>query len=276
MEEKKDDAIAAVAVADDGAPQSRAAASASDGDNGSKLGVVSGNIAGASGQQQVLVHKKEEGEEGEEEAYSPDDLHANDGRILALLHEQEGASFTFKGIQRRLGMHQQSLSRALHRLAEMRLVEKSGIGYHLSRSGAEAVSKVGAGLPAQQRQQARGGREYFQLLQTYIPVNNVKAFELVRPLAGKWFRNLRWVGLIESGTGFTLQWSSDDGSFQINLRMISDYVVVETNARTDREKLQAMAGSYAIFEHITRALQDRLQRPANSLVLNNNYYFINN
>ena len=108
------------------------------------------------------------------------------------------------------------------------------------------------------------GREYIQLLQTYIPVD-VRAAEIVRSLVGKWFKNLRWVGLIESGTGFTLQWSSDDGSFQINLRMISDYVVIETNASTEREKLQAMVGSYSIYEQITKILQDRIA-PANAYV----------
>src|SRR6185503_11932455 len=101
------------------------------------------------------------------------------------------------------------------------------------------------------------GREYMQLLQTYIPLN-VRASEVVRQLVGKWFKNLRWLGMIESGTGYTLQWTSEDGSFQINLRLISDYVIIETNASTENEKVQAMTGSYAIYEQITRAVQNRL------------------
>jgi hypothetical protein len=207
----------------------------------------------ASGKQ-VLVQEKEE------EEFSTEDLHNNDGKILALLNEA-GSNYSFKGMQRRLGIHQQSLSRALHRLEEMGLVSKSDVGYRLSQTGAVAVAKIGAHVEAK-------GREYIQLLQTYIPVN-VKASEVVRSLVGRWFKNLRWVGLIESGTGFTLQWSSDDGSFQINLRMISDYVVIETNANTEREKLQAMVGSYSIYEQITKILQDRIKTttaPANAYV----------
>lgn len=192
----------------------------------------------------------------QEDQFSTDDLHGNDGRILALLNE-EGSNYSFKGIQRRLGIHQQSLSRALHRLGEMGLVKKSEVGYQLSKTGEAAAAKTGIAVDAK-------GREYIQLLQTYIPVD-IRPAEIVRSLVGKWFKNLRWVGLIESGTGFTLQWSSDDGSFQISLRMISDYVVVETNAKTQAEKLRAMIGSYAIYEQITRALQDRVA-PANSYV----------
>jgi DNA-binding MarR family transcriptional regulator len=207
-----------------------------------------------SGKQQVLV------QEEEEEEFSTEDLHGNDSRILALLNEA-GSNYSFKGMQRKLGIHQQSLSRALRRLEEMGFVSKSDVGYRLSQTGAAAVARIGS-----VHVEAKG-REYIQLLQTYIPVD-VKASEVVRSLVGRWFKNLRWAGLIESGTGFTLQWSSDDGSFQINLRMISDYVVVETNANTEREKLQAMVGSYSIYEQITKILQDRMMTaaPANAYV----------
>lgn len=200
-----------------------------------------------SGKQQALV---------QEDQFSTDDLHNNDSRILALLNE-EGSNYSFKGIQRRLGIHQQSLTRALHRLGEMGLVQKSDVGYQLSKTGEAAAAKTGIAADAK-------GREYIQLLQTYIPID-IRPAEIVHSLVGKWFKNLRWAGLIESGTGFTLQWSSDDGSFQINLRMISDYVVVETNAKSQAEKLKAMVGSYAIYEQITRALQERVA-PANSYV----------
>jgi hypothetical protein len=61
-----------------------------------------------------------------------------------------------------------------------------------------------------------------------------------------------------SATGYTLQWTSDDGSFQVNLRLIADYIVIETDASTEKEKVQAMVGSYAIYEQITKAMQSRL------------------
>lgn len=190
-----------------------------------------------SGKQAVLVQKEE---------FSKEDLHNNDTKVLALLNEA-GSNYSFKGIMRRLGIHQQSLTRALRRLEEMGLVEKSKVGYHLSEVGQTAATE---------RFEAKG-KEYMQLLQTYIPVD-VSSAAIVHALVGKWFKNLRWVGLIESATGFTLQWSSDDGSFQINLRMVSDYIVIETNASTEREKLQAMIGSYAIYEQIAKALQERM------------------
>jgi DNA-binding HxlR family transcriptional regulator len=184
----------------------------------------------------------------EEETLSAADFHNNDNKVLSLLNEA-GSNYSFKGLMRKLSLHQQSLSRALHRLEEMGLVEKSPVGYRLSKTGESAISKFDALRPK--------GREYMQLLQTYIPLN-VRASEIVRQLVGRWFKNLRWLGMIESGTGYTLQWSSDDGSFQINLRLIADYIVIETNASTEKEKVEAMVGSYAIYEQITKAMQSKL------------------
>lgn len=199
-------------------------------------------ISGDGKTAQILV------EEEEQEALSAADFHNNDNKILAVLNET-GSNYSFKGLMRKLNLHQQSLSRALHRLEGMGLVEKSLVGYRLSRTGESAISKFDMHRPK--------GREYMQLLQTYIPLN-VRATEIVRQLVGKWFKNLRWLGMIESGTGYTLQWSSDDGSFQINLRLISDYIVIETNASTEKEKVEAMVGSYAIYEQITKAMQSKL------------------
>jgi DNA-binding HxlR family transcriptional regulator len=197
---------------------------------------------------QILVEE----DDNSQDPISATDFHNNDNKILALLNEA-GSNYSFKGLMRKLNLHQQSLSRALHRLEEMELVEKSPVGYQLSKAGASAMSRI----ELLQQQHKPKGREYMQLLQTYIPLN-VKAPEVMRPLIGRWFKNLRWIGMIRSDTGYTLQWTSDDGSFQINLRLIADYIVIETNAFTEKEKVQAMVGSYTIYEQITRAMQSRL------------------
>jgi DNA-binding HxlR family transcriptional regulator len=207
--------------------------------------MISGKPAAAA---QILVE-----DDDSQESLSATDFHNNDNKILALLNE-DGSNYSFKGLMRKLNLHQQSLSRALRRLEEMELVEKSPVGYRLSKAGATAMSRIEL---LQQQQHKPKGREYMQLLQTYIPLN-VKASEVMRQLIGKWFKNLRWIGMIRSDTGYTLQWTSDDGAFQINLRLIADYIVIETNASTEKEKVQAMVGSYTIYEQITKVMQSRL------------------
>jgi DNA-binding HxlR family transcriptional regulator len=209
--------------------------------------MISGKPVAAAAQ--ILVEEDDDSQESP----SATDFHNNDNKILALLNE-DGSNYSFKGLMRKLNLHQQSLSRALRRLEEMELVEKSPVGYQLSKAGATAMSRIEF---LQQQQHKPKGREYMQLLQTYIPLN-VKASEVMRHLIGKWFKNLRWIGMIRSDTGYTLQWTSDDGAFQINLRLIADYIVIETNASTEKEKVQAMVGSYTIYEQITKVMQSRL------------------
>ena len=195
---------------------------------------------------QILVEDNDDSQS----SLSANDFHNNDNKILALLNEA-GSNYSFKGLMRKLNLHQQSLSRALHRLEEMELVEKSLAGYRLSKRGVNAMSSTEL-----LQQYKPKSREYMQLLQTYVPLN-VKPSEVMRHLIGRWFKNLRWIGMISTDTGYTLQWASDDGSFQINLRLIAEYIVIETNASTEKEKVQAMVGSYAIYEQITKGIQSR-------------------
>ena len=162
-------------------------------------------------------------------------IHNNDSKVLSLLNET-GSNYSFKGMMRKLEIHQQSLARALHRLEELGLVQKTNNGYRLSSVGESAVSRI--------RPHVLPRREYVQLLQTYIPIASVRPAEVAQSLVGKWFKNLRWLGMIAGNTGYTLQWASDDGSFQLNLRIISDYIVIETNASSEEDKVQAMVGSY--------------------------------
>src|SRR5215212_11633628 len=77
---------------------------------------------------QILVEE----DDNSQDPISATDFHNNDNKILALLNEA-GSNYSFKGLMRKLNLHQQSLSRALHRLEEMELVEKSPVGYRLSR-----------------------------------------------------------------------------------------------------------------------------------------------
>lgn len=219
---------------------------------------------------QILVDKKKEEEEDQHERTASSllllagEFGNNDTKVLQLLNEA-GSNYSFKGLMRKLNLHQQSLSRALHRLQEMGLVERTASGYRLGSIMSTTTTSTTNTINNSAQLTARRpkGIEYTQLLQTYVP-GNVKSADVIRQLVGKWFKNMRWLGMIESETGHTLQWTSEDGSFQINLRLISDYVIIETNASTEKEKVQAMSGSYAIYEQITRAVQSRLLAAANS------------
>ena len=200
---------------------------------------------------------------------STNDFHNNDTKILSFLNQETGANYSFKGLLRKLNLHQQSLSRALSRLEDLGLIEKSSLGYKLSKNGESIMTlstksnvekRIGALEEGEQEEEVEKKKNgYVQLLQTYVPID-IKSDEIVHALIGKWFNNLRWIGMIESETGeYMLQWINDNNTFQIILRVISKYLIIETNANSDKEKVEAMIGSYRIFEQITKILRIKLE-----------------
>ena len=232
---------------------------------------------------QVLIQKKrneyDSNDRIDDYLQSKDDiLRNNDAKILSLLGQKTGSNYSFKGLIRKLNLHQQSLTRALNRLEDLKLIKKSQIGYRLTTNGESLMMLLSSTKNStnnligrdnsilNKEKQKRNG--YIQLLQTYIPVD-VKPEEILYKLIGKWFNNLRWVGLIEGEAGgYMLQWVSDDNNaFPIILRVISDYLIIETNASSDKEKIEAMIGSYRIFEQVTKILHNKIEEGTRTIHL---------
>jgi DNA-binding HxlR family transcriptional regulator len=238
--------------------------------------VVTGHVISDEKSKQILIQKEQKDYDNnvrvEDSLPLTDDvLHLNDSKILLLMGQEIRSNYSFKGLIRKLNLHQQSLTRALIRLEDMKLVEKSSIGYKLTENGESlmrlllsskdrAYKLVSNNSILEKKKEKEKRNGYIQLLQTYISVN-VKPEKILCGLIGKWFNNLRWVGMIESEAGgYMLQWISDDHyGFQINLRLISDYLIIETNAASDKEKIEAMIGSYRIFEQISKILRNKLE-----------------
>lgn len=238
--------------------------------------VVTGHVISEEKSKQILIQEEQKDYDNNIRVegslpLTDDVLHLNDSKILLLMGQEVRSNYSFKGLIRKLNLHQQSLTRALIRLEDMKLVEKSSIGYKLTENGESLIRLLLSSknrayklvsnnsiLEKKKEKEKRNG--YIQLLQTYISVD-IKPEEILYGLIGKWFNNLRWVGMIESEAGgYMLQWINDDHyGFQINLRLISDYLIIETNAASDKEKIEAMIGSYRIFEQISKILRNKLE-----------------
>ena len=68
---------------------------------------------------------------------SLDDFQTNDKKVLSLLNQDSDVNdnqYTFNGLVRKLGIHQQSLTRSLHRLETAGLVKKTDYGYKLTKN----------------------------------------------------------------------------------------------------------------------------------------------
>jgi DNA-binding MarR family transcriptional regulator len=185
-----------------------------------------------------------------------DDFQINDKKVLSVLNQDNDVAdtqYTFNGLVRKLGIHQQSLTRALHRLEEAGLVQKTESGYKLSKKlRSILVKKSRIDLENLSGSISKQHFPFVQVLQLYIPTT-VDVEEIINKLVGKWFGNLRWIGLVEGDSGYVLQWTNGD-KFQVNLKIVSRYAVVESNATGDNNKAEAMINAHKIFEQITKIL----------------------
>jgi DNA-binding HxlR family transcriptional regulator len=204
---------------------------------------------------------------------SLDDFQVNDKKVLSILNQDDDLAdnqYTFNGLVRKLGMHQQSLSRSLHRLENSGLVEKSEAGYRPSKNlRSILVKRSRLDLENLSRKISKQHPQFVQVLQLYIPTT-VEVEEIVNKLVGKWFGNLRWIGLIDGDGGYVLQWANGD-KFQVNLKIVSRYAIVESNAMEDKSKAEAMISAYRIFEQITKVFQKTKSSGRNSLDSFNQY-----
>ena len=198
---------------------------------------------------------------------STNDVRNNDKKILSLLRKEMLSTYSFKAIERKLDIHQQSLSRALKRLLELNLIEKTSSGYKLVERNVYNFNPVlEENLLDEEIEidKTKKYRKYKQLIQIDIPIKG-NIDPIVHHLAGKWFGNLRWFGLIKKETGFRLQWIvvdkySNKMIFQMNISILSEYIIIESDAVSDTEKVEAMYYSNRIMEEITKILQENLIR----------------
>ena len=167
------------------------------------------------------------------------DVRPNDSKVLDVLSENN-SNYTFRGIMRKLGMHQESLSRSLQRLHELDLIEKSQLGYKLSEKGAFLA-----------KEEPRLEISHTPLLQTYVP-SNVHASDIISSMAGRWFKNLRWIGMVEGQFDHVLRWISEFGSFELNLKVAPNYITIETNAENEKDKADAMISAYRIIQEVSK------------------------
>ena len=85
------------------------------------------------------------------------DLREHDRHVLEFLSRDPSSQVAFQGIRRRLGIHPEQLSRALHRLADDGLVEHTEHGY---RATAKALTVLSPShMPAPPHLVAVGLRE---------------------------------------------------------------------------------------------------------------------
>jgi len=140
------------------------------------------------------------------------DLRSTDWHVLDAFDSQ--SDFGFQGLKRKLGIHQETLSRALHRLEDDQLIEHTTDGYRLTPQGSAIVKRPNS------TSQMHG------ILETYLP-SDISISDLISRLKYSWFSTLRWLGYAETKDETTLNWVSEDGISKVIARFKGKRLVIE-------------------------------------------------
>lgn len=166
-------------------------------------------------------------------------LSQRDTEVLSLLEQEDLTAFTFDGLKRRLGLHQETLSRILTRLEEEGIIKKEASGYRVTRR-----------IESMKLAPANSTEENVPLLQTYLP-SNTQVQRLITNLRGKWFGLLRWFGLSENEKGVALKWVTEDGGIQIDAVIADSVLTIEAKFLRENNLNTALSASYQLMGHIS-------------------------
>ena len=165
-------------------------------------------------------------------------LSERDADVLALIENEDLATFTFDGLKRRTGLHPETLSRILSRLEEEGIVKKVHEGYKVTPKITELKL-----CPPQKETPTT------PLIQTFLP-SDLMTQQLILALKSKWFGMLRWFGISENNQGVTLKWITEDGAIQIAANIQGTALNIEAKFLTSNNVDLALKASYQLMSLI--------------------------
>lgn len=175
----------------------------------------------------ILLGASDKQKVNEDYSISITDLRQSDIDILKILSENEDentiATFSFNGLKIKLNLHQEILSRSLKRLKELGLIYKTKLGYKSTKNGKIIISKL-----KRISKEKRSNLKYTQIMQVSVPFR-LPNQQIVQNLSGKWFSNLRWIGMIQNVTGYQLKWKDIEDFIEIVLYLSNNNIIIETN-----------------------------------------------
>jgi DNA-binding transcriptional ArsR family regulator len=161
--------------------------------------------------------------------------------VLAVLREEDLATFSFEGLKRRLGLHPETLSRILLRLEQEGFVEKKIDGYGVT-------SRINEFLRTNPNY---NGDSRVTLLKTFLP-SDIPVARLVSDLRGRWFGFLRWLGLSDDGGSVTLKWITEDGGIQVEAHISETALTIEAKFLQEKNMNTALKACYQLLNHISQ------------------------
>jgi hypothetical protein len=189
----------------------------------------------------VATSKQIDGSLSDSISYDPEEsnLTPRDTGILQTIMEEGLTVFTFDGLKRLTGLHQEKLSRIIDRLEEEGLLEKVDEGYRITSRGNETIPR-----PLDTALQP------IPIVQSLLP-RDVDLQQIISGLKGRWFGGLRWLGYSQNDDATILKWIAEEDGIQIDARFTDSYLSIDAKVAEGREVSQAVKAAHQLLGHVS-------------------------
>ncbi|OLE58580.1 MAG: hypothetical protein AUG17_07205 [Crenarchaeota archaeon 13_1_20CM_2_53_14] len=168
-------------------------------------------------------------------------LTARDTGVIQAIMEEGLTVFTFDGLKRLVGLHQEKLSRIIDRLEEEGFVEKVTEGYRITARGNVVVARpMGSVQPA------------MPIVQSLLP-RDVDLESILSQLKGRWFGKLRWLGYAKNDDGIVLKWIAEEDGFQIDAKFTDNYLSIDAKIAEAGKTSEAVKAAHLLLGHVSRS-----------------------
>lgn len=172
------------------------------------------------------------------------ELDEREREVLKFLLSEQNAYYSFQGLRRRLGFHQETLARTLKRLEEAHAIERSPQGYKVRSSGTSYSFNVHTNQTISK-----------PIIDAYLP-SEIDVTVLFQKLKGRWFSNFRWLGYSRDGDQLAMSWISEDGQMQLQARIGGGKIVIAADSLVNNEESGQVAAAYQLFEHVSKIAEE--------------------
>ena len=163
---------------------------------------------------------------------------------------EEGLTvFTFDGLKRLLGLHQEKLSRIIDRLEEEGILERIPEGYRITKRGNELIARPLA-----------SSQPIVPIVQSLLP-RDIDLQQIIGGLKGRWFGSLRWLGYVNNDEGVILKWIAEEEGFQLEAKFTESYLSIDAKIGEGREPSYAVKAAHQLLGHISRSYSPPRRKP---------------
>ncbi len=184
------------------------------------------------------------------------DLDDREREVLKFLSSEQNSYYSFQGLRRRLGYHQETLTRTLKRLEEANAIERSPQGYKLRGSGASYSFNVHTNQPLPK-----------PIIDAYLPPQ-VDVTILFQKLRGRWFGSFRWLGYSRDGEQLSMSWISEDGQTQLHARLGSGKITIAAESLVSDVESDHVGAAYQLFDHVTKIAEEIVEHQTETPLAN--------